>query len=72
MLLPGGNESFLFRSGNPSERDVDCCHIILKKAIIIHSAVKSDLSPFPLFDHNSFFCEPFWIYQKIVSFITNN
>lgn len=29
MLLPSGDEGFLFHSGHPSACDIDCCHIIL-------------------------------------------
>lgn len=39
-LLPSGDESFLSRSGYPSACDIDCCHIILYKAIMIHDRLK--------------------------------
>lgn len=43
MLLPSGDESFLFHSGYLSACDIDCCHIILKEAIMIHDCLKERL-----------------------------
>lgn len=43
MLLPSGDESFPSHSGYPSASDIDCCHIILYKAIMIHDCLKERL-----------------------------
>ena len=43
MLLPSGDESFPSHSGYPSASDIDCCHIILYKAITIHDCLKERL-----------------------------